>query len=349
MSSVDFAFNPKKTQNADTICQKLAKGLAKMAAPVKDGKVWRHRVMVAGRRVSGTFDTKAAALAWEAEQRMLAGKGGVSTTKTCADAFRKYEVEVSKTKRGYRWEALRLAAMTETPLGAVRMSDLDETHIAAWRDARLREVAAGSVSREMNLLSHVFNVARKEWKWINASPTTDVARPRSPPARDRRISAEEIERICLALGWAHDAVGVAPKTKQQRIALVFLFAIETAMRAGEICGLTADDVKGRVAYLRMTKNGLPRQVPLSPRAVEIWEMVPEGFGVTTGTLDAMFRLARERAKVSGLTFHDTRHEAITRLAKKVGVLDLARIVGHRDIKQLQTYYNATADDIAALL
>ena len=44
-----------------------------MAAPTKDGKKWRHRVMVAGTRFSGTFDTKAAALAWEAEQRTKAG------------------------------------------------------------------------------------------------------------------------------------------------------------------------------------------------------------------------------------------------------------------------------------
>jgi integrase len=50
-----------------------------------------------------------------------------------------------------------------------------------------------------------------------------------------------------------------------------------------------------------------------------------------------------------LTFHDTRHEAITRLAAKLNVLDLARMVGHRDIKQLQVYYNAPAEEIAMRL
>jgi integrase len=336
-------------QNPDTICQKLAKGLAKMAAPKKVGSKWQHRVMVDGRRTSGTFDTKAAALAWEAEQRVATPKGKLGLTKTCTDAFEKYELEVSKTKRGYRWEALRLAAMAASDLGKVRMADLDTTHIVAWRDDRLRSVAPGSVTREMNLLSHVFSVARKEWKWISESPTTDVARPKAPPARNRLIAQSEIEAICLALGWRHDVVGVAPTTKQQRIALAFLFAIETAMRAGEICGLQAGDVSDRVARLHMTKNGLPRDVPLSARAVEIWEMVPDGFGVTTATLDAMFRVARTRAKIEGMTFHDTRHEAITRLAKKLHVLDLARMVGHSDIRQLQTYYNETAADIAKRL
>lgn len=114
----------------------------------------------------------------------------------------------------------------------------------------------------MYLLSHVFSVARKEWKWIATSPTADVARPKAKSSRDRLISSDDIKKICIALGWDHQVTGVAPKTKQQRIAIAFLFAIETAMRAGEICSLQTDDVNGRVARLRMTKNGLPRDVAL---------------------------------------------------------------------------------------
>ena len=315
-----------------------------MAGPTKDGKVWRHRIMLAGVRTSGTFDTKAGALKWEAEQRMTAGQP-IAASKTCADAFVRYELEVSKRKLGHRWEALRLTKFGKMPLGAVCMSDLNTVHIAAWRDTRLLTVQGGSVTREMNLLSHVFSTARKEWKWLVINPMTDVARPKSNPHRERRISPDEIARICLALGWADDAAG-APKTKQQCVALAFLFAIETAMRAGEICNLTRADVSGRVARLPMTKNGSARNVPLSPRALEIWSMVPDGFGITADTRDALFRVARDRAGVEGLTFHDSRHEAITRLAKKIQVLDLARMVGHKNINQLMTYYNPTAEDIA---
>jgi integrase len=50
-----------------------------------------------------------------------------------------------------------------------------------------------------------------------------------------------------------------------------------------------------------------------------------------------------------MTFHDSRHEAITRLASKLNVLELARMVGHTNINQLRTYYNATAEDIASRL
>jgi integrase len=46
----------------------------------------------------------------------------------------------------------------------------------------------------------------------------------------------------------------------------------------------------------------------------------------------MFRKVRDDVAIVGLTFHDTRHEAITRLARKVDVLDLARITGHKDLR-----------------
>ena len=141
-----------------------------------------------------------------------------------------------------------------------------------------------------------------------------------------------------------------PVTKQQRIAAAFLFAIETGMRAGEICKLTADDVSGRVARVVDPKNGEDRDVPLSPRALKLWSLVPDGFGLSAASLDAMFRTARnERTTIKGMTFHDTRHEAITRLAKKLHVLDLARVVGHKDIRKLMIYYNESAEDIAGKL
>src|SRR5438094_120915 len=124
---------------SDTICQKLPRELAKMAVPKKDGGVWRHRVMVKGKRVSGTFATKAAALAWEAEQRVQIVEGGPrSNGKTLREALEKYELEVSKKKRSYANEAKRLAWFGTTELADKKMSDIKPADIAAWRDGRLK-------------------------------------------------------------------------------------------------------------------------------------------------------------------------------------------------------------------
>ena len=132
-----------------------------MNRPVKVEGRWRPRIMVKGVRVSGRFDTKAAALKWEAEQRMALAEGRQnSVSKTCAAAFRRYEIDVLRAKRGHRWEAMRLAAMAGSSLGQVTMAELKSTHVAAWRDERLRSVQGSTVTREMKLPSHGFSVAQ---------------------------------------------------------------------------------------------------------------------------------------------------------------------------------------------
>lgn len=126
------------------------------------------------------------------------------------------------------------------------------------------------------------------------------------------------------------------------------------MRSGEIVGLRWDDVdlEGRVAHLPITKNGSARDVPLSLEAVRLLEALPKAdpvFDLDSAQRDALWRKLRDRAGVVGLTFHDARHLAVTRLAKKLDVLDLARMVGHKNIQMLMRYYNASASDIAKRL
>lgn len=337
-----------------------------MASYAKRTNGWRAQIAIQGVRESKVLSTKAEAIAWATarEAEIRAGKvTGIQVGRTVGDAFDRYEKEVSITKRGKRFESLRLAAIGEWPVNGkpfrdIRLVDATSDVLGKWRDHRIHtdKVSGSTVNRELNLLSNVFHTAAKEWKWITASPTTDVRRPKESAPRDRLYTDDEIERICFALGFD---LGRDERVESvsQRIAVAFLFAIETAMRAGEICAVIPQYVSGRTVTLppAITKNGTKRAVPLSKRAVELLELLPlpkdDGtvFGVTAKSLDALFRKAKTRAKIEDATFHDTRHLAITRLAKKLSVLDLARMVGHRDLKQLQVYYNETAEAMASRL
>lgn len=62
-------------------------------------------------------------------------------------------------------------------------------------------------------------------------------------------------------------------TIQSRVGAAMLFAIETAMRAGEICNAKWSDlnIESRLLHIPLTKNGHPRTVPLSNTAVKIIE------------------------------------------------------------------------------
>jgi integrase len=260
-------------------------------------------------RESRTFATKAEASTWAAQRETeirLEKATGVQLGRTVGDAFRRYEKEVSVHKRGHRHEAVRLAAighmvLANVPLADWKLADVTSGALGRWRDHRLTvdKVLGSSVNRDLNLLSHVFASAAKEWKSIAKSPTTDVRRPDDPPPRDRLYTADEIDRICAALGIEVDQAEPV-EGASQRVGIAFLFAIETAMRAGEICGLMPEHVNGRVATLLQIKNGTKRSVPLSTRAGELLKLLPapgEGgtvFGLAAPSLDVLFHKAKKR-------------------------------------------------------
>jgi integrase len=320
----------------------------------KRGKRWQVEVYRLGVRRAKTFDTRAEAKHWAAvtETSITARKGD---GRSMADLFDRYLAEVTPTKRGARWEATRIATFARDPLATVTLDNVGPPDIGAWRDRRLLRVSAASVLREMNILTAICNRAVKEWQWLSVNPCTGVFRPKEPPPRERRVTDAEIARISHVAGLALDDPGQIAVTGPQRVAAAFLFAIETAMRAGEICGLTATDIdRGKsVARLSTSKNGYGRDVPLSPAAMAILDRLPETdgplFGMSAATLEATWRKMRDRADITGLHYHDSRHEAVSRLALKIDVMDLARMTGHRDLKMLMRYYHRSASDVAGQL
>ena len=199
----------------------------------------------------------------------------------------------------------------------------------------------------MTLLSSALNVARKEWGLISFNPISDVRKPTSPPHRDRLVTSKEMEKL-------EKAAGTDLGRGMARALHAFKFSMETAMRAGEVVGLewARVDIERRVARLDMTKNGTAREVPLSSEAIRLLEELPRCdpvFNLSSQTLDALWRRLRDRAGVTGLTYHDSRHAAITRLSSKLDVLALARMVGHKDLRMLSIYYNETAEELAKRL
>jgi integrase len=324
-----------------------------MASIRKRGDSWRAEIAKDGVRRSATFATKAEAQAWanKVEHEIVSEKAGVIPDKTFADLLMKYIDEVSVTKRGARQERLKLERIASGVIGGVKLVDFDERHVYKWRDMRLTQVSSSSVSREWSTLSHACNIAYKEWKWLRSNPFSMVKRPADGKARTRRIANDEIEKILFSLGYSDDCT---LETQTQRVGAMFLFAIETAMRAGEIVGLTWDNVAEKTAHLPMTKNGHARTVPLSSKARLILSRLPKDsascFNVTSGNLDALFRKAKDKMMIDDLHFHDTRREALSRLSKKVDVMTLAKISGHRDLRiLLNTYYAPDIEETADLL
>lgn len=265
----------------------------------------------------------------------MAGDRGDIPDKTFSDLLDRYAKTVSPGKKGARWEKIRIEAIKRDRIAQVRLRNLSATHAADWRDRRLTEVSASSVAREKNILSHVCEVGVREWKWLRSNPFHKLRMPRESDPRSRVITDEE--RVKLE--------NIAETDIQKEVIRCMAFALETGMRAGEILKLS--EVRGRVAILYETKNGSRREVPLSDEALTLWQQGK--FWLTSAQLDVHWRKMVKAAGIADLHFHDLRHSAITRLSKRLNVLELAKMVGHKDIRMLMIYFNESADEIAKKL
>jgi integrase len=318
--------------------------------PHKNG--YRAQVFVAGERDSQVFRTLREANAWasmrETELRANAKKSPKEKY-TLRDLLEKYRDEVSPSKRGEAWEVVRINKFLRSTLPIDKpLSKCTSEAIGAWRDSQT--ISAGSIIREFGLLSAVFEYARRELKWIEANPIKDVRKPKSPEHRDVTITRHQIKAMLKSFGYS-PRLRIA--SVSQSVAVMFLLALRSGMRAGELCSLTWSQVHDNYCVLPVTKT-TPRHVPLSKKAVKLINKMrgfdnKSVFSVSSATRDALFRRARDNAGLEGFTFHDARHTAATWISRKVDVLTLCKIFGWSDTSQALTYYNPKAKDISSML
>jgi integrase len=316
--------------------------------------LWRAQISRRGVRLSKTFATKGAAQAWATreETAILDGKADKWPRKTLADALARYLRDVTPTKGAHVFEGIAIAkTLRDHPaLCAKVLHTITPADIAEWRDDRLREVSGSTVVRYAATLRNVWTVAAREWGWTpEPTPWRSVKLPAHNPPRERLNGWREIRAVLRRLNYF---TGRPPGSVMEQVAYAWLIALRTGMRAKEVRSISPAtvDTAQRVVTLPHHKTskitGRARRVPITRQAARLLAICPS-LDLSAGSLDALFRKARDSAGLSGFTFHDSRATALTLLSRRVDVLTLARISGHRDIRQLMVYYRESDAAIAA--
>ena len=139
---------------------------------------------------------------------------------------------------------------------------------------------------------------------------------------------------------------------------MIIFSVETAIRQGELLAMRDDQFNfdKRTLYIPETKNGEPRTIPLSTKAIKVIQSVPRRldgkvFPLTCDSLKAWFKVARNEAKLKDFRWHDLRRYACSLLFEKgLSVPELQLVSGHKDPRVLlNTYTKLSAENIAKKL
>ena len=316
-------------------------------------RVWQAHIRRRGYPAQvRTFDTKAEAEAWasiiesEIARGIFTSRAEAEGT-TLAEALDRYAREVTSKKNADR-EGRRVRGLQARALARRSMASIQGKDIAAFMQQRQAEGAGPNTVRlDLALLSHLFNIARKEWGMGSLSNPVDLVRkPKLPQGRDRRLVGDEYARLQTAAQAYGGEIGP-----------IIIWAIETAMRRGEIAAMCWEhlDRKARVLLLPETKNGTPRRVPLSTAALGVLDGLPhrldgQVWGMRPDSISQAFERVCGAAGIEGLTFHDLRHEATSRLFEKgLNPMEVAAITGHKTLQMLKRYTHLRAEDLVERL
>ena len=315
-----------------------------MATFRKRADKWQARVQRSGQSsLAKSFNTKADAVKWARHTESQLDLGTLAPKEAMPPLMRivaRYLAEVTPTKKGAAQELNRGRQIARTSLGSMQLDKISSEVVSKYRDARLREVSNNTVRLELAFISVVFEQCAKEWGYKVSNPVKQIRIPKPGKPRQRRLRPGEEDTLlaaCAASGatYLHSLV---------------VLAIETGMRFGELLSITWNDVdlEARTVHLPNTKNGHPRTVPLSTRALRAIRTVPSENGKVftgkPGSIHAAFLAALKHRRdgylhsLEPLRFHDLRHEAVTRLFEKgLNPIEVGMISGHRSLSMLQRY------------
>lgn len=207
------------------------------------------------------------------------------------------------------------------------IASITPDHVLAWiADMRDQDKADATIRNTIRQLQWLIRTAIIELNVIyHVNPYDEALRILAHRGaqlryrqRERRISEEEYAQITAAL-----------HTQPTVINLLITFAIETAMRRGEIAAMRWEDVdlKKRIARLPKTKTDKQtgrqgRIVPLSPVALKVLSFIPQDrplvFNMEPDSITQAFQRVCDQAGITDLHFHDLRHEGVSRMFEVYG-------------------------------
>ena len=320
----------------------------------KDSIKWQVRIRLTNQNpITKTFLRKTHALQWAKETEIQIEKGLLSssyerTEDTLQEVLKRYLSEITPNKKGNQVEEIRIKRLMRDPIASIKFGYLKSHHLIKYRNKRLKEVSASTVKKELNLLSHVFETAIKEWDMaLIGNPLRQVSKPKENLPRDRRLEIGE-EKLLLE---------GCSQSQNPYLKHLVVVAIETAMRRGELLKLKWKNINftDRTAYLPTTKNGSPRTVPLSTRAILELKTMPidisgRVFPLSETALRGLWCRTMKRTGLENLRLHDLRHEATTRFFELgLNVMEVSTITGHKDLRMLKRYTHIRASELALKL
>ncbi len=266
--------------------------------------------------------------------------GAEKTVRELLDKYLREHSARNKAPKTYLRDQ-SLAKHLNDAFGDCLLTDLNARAIAEYKVKRRDEgLAANTVNNELRLLSHAFNLAIREWEWVEVNPVSKVSKERVNNQVERWLTHDEEQSLLAA----------SPLWLQE----IIIFAVNTGLRLSEILNLSWErvDLFRRTLTILEQKNKGKDTLPLNDQAMEILKarhkvrsiksnlvfFNKEGQAHDASNLRRAFNTALKKADIQKCRFHDLRHTFATRLVQSgVDLYKVQKLLRHKSPIMTQRY------------
>ena len=209
--------------------------------------------------VTKTFTSREVAKRWIKSTEIAIEQGEFirRTNMAVGDMLEKYANEYLPKLKGAAISTQYRVRALKRHFGDIALADLSTSHLAKYRDKRLKTVKPITVKCEMDVLRWVINVAITEWDVpLQENPCSKMKWKNVDVPRDRVMDDDEEIRLL--------------KHSSPMLAKMIIVAVETAMRLGEICNIRKRDINfhNQTLHIPQTKTDKPRTIPIVQKSVK---------------------------------------------------------------------------------
>ncbi|WP_213757807.1 site-specific integrase [Delftia sp. WY8] len=227
--------------------------------------------------------------------------------------------------------------------GAKHLDAITSNMVAeAHADLRGKGYALAQANKLPILLKIMFNLAKKKGiPGSQSNPTDSVVLFNPNNAKERYLSAAETQRL-------HEALSRCGSAQFKSIVALLLLL---GCRKRELLDARWEDVdlERRNWRIPMSKSGKPRNVPISERALEVFQALPRWKGCPYvvpnpntkqpfGNLYHPWDKVRKEAGMPELRMHDLRHTFASNLVNSgQSIYVVSKLLGHSQLKTTARY------------